>query len=52
MLVEAVGSHSIKGIVSPGGTTHVCIEKDGSSSEGEDEDDYRSSEEEEDFDLP
>ncbi|GMF13877.1 unnamed protein product [Phytophthora lilii] len=52
MLVEEVGSHSLKGVVSPGGTTHVRIEKDGSSSEGEAEDDYHSSEEEEDFDLP
>ncbi|KAG6577969.1 Myb-like domain [Phytophthora cinnamomi] len=52
MIVEEVGSHSLKGIVSPGGTTHVRIEKDGSSSEGEDEDDYRSSDEEEGFDVP
>ncbi|CAI5745330.1 unnamed protein product [Peronospora destructor] len=51
MLVEEVGSHSLKGVVSPGGTTHVCIEKDGSSSEGEEEEED-SSEQEEDFDLP
>ncbi|KAE9234760.1 hypothetical protein PF004_g9301 [Phytophthora fragariae] len=51
MIVEEVGSHSLKGIVSPGGTLHVRVEKDGSSSEGEDEDVY-SSDEEEDFDLP
>ncbi|KAG6956982.1 hypothetical protein JG687_00010266 [Phytophthora cactorum] len=51
MLVEDVGSHCVRGVVSPGGTTHVRIEKDGSSSEGEDEDSYHSSEEEEDFDI-
>ncbi|ETO61052.1 hypothetical protein F444_20853 [Phytophthora nicotianae P1976] len=49
MLVEDVGSHSLKGVVSPGGTTHVCLEKDGSSEE--DEEDYHSSEEDEDFDI-
>ncbi|CAH0480427.1 unnamed protein product [Peronospora belbahrii] len=51
MLVEEVGSHSLKGVMSPGGTASVRIEKDGSSSESE-EDDYDSSEKEEDFDLP
>ncbi|KAG6960087.1 hypothetical protein JG688_00009773 [Phytophthora aleatoria] len=51
MLVEDVGSHCVRGVVSPGGTTHVRIEKDGSSSEGEDEDSYHSSEEVEDFDI-
>ena len=50
MLVEEVGSHSLKGVVSPGGTTHVRIEKDGSSSEDDDEEED-SSEQEEDFDL-
>ncbi|EEY53260.1 uncharacterized protein PITG_06901 [Phytophthora infestans T30-4] len=50
MLVEDVGSHCVRGVVSPGGTTHVRIEKDGSSDD-EDEDDYHSSEEEEDFDI-
>ncbi|RMX66655.1 hypothetical protein DD238_002571 [Peronospora effusa] len=50
MLVEEVGSHSLKGVVSPGGTTYVRIQKDGSSSEGEEAED--SNEEEEDFDLP
>ncbi|CAI5724865.1 unnamed protein product [Peronospora farinosa] len=49
MLVEEVGLHSLKGVVSPGGTTYVRIQKDGSSSEGEEAED--SSEEEEDFDL-
>ncbi|KAL4138354.1 hypothetical protein PRIC2_001860 [Phytophthora ramorum] len=52
MLEEECGSHSLKGVVSPGGTTHIHVEKDGSSSEEEDHDDYHSSEEEEDFDLP
>ncbi|KAG1692694.1 hypothetical protein DVH05_025172 [Phytophthora capsici] len=50
MLVEDVGSHSLRGVVSPGGTTHIRVEKDGSSSEEEDEDNYSS--EEEDFDIP
>ncbi|RLN54856.1 hypothetical protein BBJ29_002477 [Phytophthora kernoviae] len=50
-LVEECGSHFLKGIVSPGGTTHVRVEKDGSSSESEDKDDYHSSEEEEDCDI-
>ncbi|KAG7383594.1 hypothetical protein PHYPSEUDO_003520 [Phytophthora pseudosyringae] len=53
VIVQDVGSRSLRGVVSPGGTTHVRIEKDGSSSEGEGEDDYHSSEEEEeDFDIP
>uniref|UniRef100_H3GSC2 Uncharacterized protein n=1 Tax=Phytophthora ramorum TaxID=164328 RepID=H3GSC2_PHYRM len=52
MLEEECGSHSLKGVVSPGGTTHIHVEKDGSSSEEEDHDDYHSSDEEEDFDLP
>ncbi|RLN48050.1 hypothetical protein BBJ28_00004855 [Nothophytophthora sp. Chile5] len=42
-LVEECGSHYLEGVVSPGGTTHVRVEKDGSSSEDEEEDDYRSS---------
>ena len=50
--MEEVGSRSLKGVLSPGGTTRVCLEKDGSSSEDEDEADYHSSEEEQDFDLP
>ncbi|CAI5734193.1 unnamed protein product [Hyaloperonospora brassicae] len=50
--VEEVGSRSLKGVLSPGGTTCVCLEKGGSSSEDEDEADYHSSEEEQDFDLP
>ncbi|KAK1935073.1 Mis18-binding protein 1 [Phytophthora citrophthora] len=50
MLVEDVGSHSLRGVVSPGGTTHIRVEKDGSSSEDEGEDNYSS--EEEDFDIP
>lgn len=48
-LVEEFGSHSIKGVVSPGGTTRVQVEKDGSSSE--DEDELHTSEEEEDCDI-
>jgi len=51
MLVEEVGSHSLKGVLSPGGTTHVRVEKDGSSSEEEDQDGFHSSDEEEDFDC-
>ncbi|KAG7400180.1 hypothetical protein PHYBOEH_006719 [Phytophthora boehmeriae] len=50
-LVEECGSHFLKGVVSPGGTTHVRVEKDGSSSESEDKDDYHSSDEEEDCDI-
>ena len=50
--VEEVGSRSLKGVLSPGGTTHVRLEKGDSSSEDEDEVDCRSSEEEEDFDVP
>lgn len=46
-LVEECGSHYLEASVSPGGTTHVRIEKDGSSTESELE--YRSSDEEDDL---
>ncbi|TDH73187.1 hypothetical protein CCR75_008409 [Bremia lactucae] len=49
MLAEDVGSHSLKAVISPGGTTHIRVEKDGSSSE--DDDEYHSSEGEANFDI-
>lgn len=39
-----VGSHRVEGVVSPGGTTHVRIQKD-SDATSEDEDEYDSDEE-------
>lgn len=45
LMYEAVGAHRVEGVVSPGGTTRVRIDKD-SDATSEDDDDERDSDDE------
>ncbi|TYZ61433.1 hypothetical protein PybrP1_002783 [[Pythium] brassicae (nom. inval.)] len=49
-MYEAIGSHRVEGVVSPGGTTRVRVNKDSDATSDDDDDDERDSDEENESD--